>query len=78
MSERSFRRVPKTLILSLVLMVLSVPWWFTGGEGPVFLGMPGWAVFAVAGGIAYACAVAWLMGAQWKQEGESETEEEDS
>ncbi|MEM0896287.1 MAG: hypothetical protein AAGJ79_05315 [Verrucomicrobiota bacterium] len=70
--------MPKTLILSLVLMVLSVPWWFTGGEEAVFLGMPEWAVFAVAGGIVYACAVAWLMGAEWRREGERGTEEDDS
>ncbi len=63
----------KTLLFALLFLVLTVPWWFTGGDSPGLFGLPGWAVFAVAMSFAYACAVSWHLRAQWKRdEGEEE------
>ena len=58
----------RSLLLALLFLVLTVPWWFSGGDAPAVFGLPGWAAFAVVMSFAYACAISWQLRAQWRKE----------
>lgn len=52
-------------ILSFILVLFTVPWFFTEVRDETIVGMPGWAFYSVVAAAGYACAVAWLMQRYW-------------
>ena len=57
----------RTIILILLLFLpLTVPWWFINGKAGSFLGLPVWALYGLLATIIYAILVAWMMATQWK------------
>ena len=71
------RDVIKTLLLSMALLALCVPWWFAGSDsGPILFGLPGWALFALGATFLYAIAVCYLLGTEWDKHGGNEPDDE--
>lgn len=54
------------LAVSVLAMVLTVPWLFFGETDGRVGGLPVWAFYSVAMSAVYAVAVAWGLGRRWK------------
>lgn len=53
------------LILPVIGLVFSVPWFFNEDSGERFLGLPSWVVYALLVASGYALLVAFLIGRFW-------------
>ena len=53
------------LILPVIGLVFSVPWFFNEDSGERFLGFPSWVVYALLVAAGYALLVAFLIGRFW-------------
>jgi hypothetical protein len=64
------------LVLPIVGLVFSAPWFFTGDSGERFLGFPSWVVYALFAAAAYAVVVAVLIGCCWDVSAGTEEDDE--
>lgn len=53
------------LILPVIGLAFSVPWFFNEDSGERFLGLPSWVGYALLGASGYALLVAFLIGRFW-------------
>lgn len=54
------------LILPLLALVATVPWWFGSDDGSRLFGLPGWAVYSLVAAAAFAVVLATLLGRCWE------------
>lgn len=64
------------LILPVIGLVFSVPWFFHGDSGERFLGLPSWVVYALLAAAGYALMVAVLIGCCWNVSAGTEENDE--
>ena len=62
-------------ILILLLILLTVPWFFSGISSNILIGFPPWALYALLATLIYAIIISYLLGKYWSlsaSEGEGE------
>jgi hypothetical protein len=52
--------------ISIIVLILTVPWWFFEYSGTIILGLPDWAFYAVFMAIIYSIVIAYILGKFWK------------
>ncbi len=52
-------------ILTLLALVLTVPWWFASDSDARILGMPNWAFYALVASALYAAIISFCVGKFW-------------
>ncbi|GAB5520131.1 MAG: hypothetical protein RhofKO_23820 [Rhodothermales bacterium] len=52
-------------LLSLLMVLLTVPWFYTTSDGATVLGFPSWGLYAVVTAALYAAFVTWALGRYW-------------
>jgi len=53
------------IIISFALLLLSVPWLFTGTSDTMIMGFPTWAFYNIAVTFVYALFLIFLLGTMW-------------
>ncbi|MEM6646176.1 MAG: hypothetical protein AAF730_07980 [Bacteroidota bacterium] len=52
-------------LLSLLIVLLTVPWFYIEPDDATVLGFPSWGMYAVVTAALYAAFVAWALGQYW-------------
>ena len=55
----------KSLIISWVVLILTVPWWFSTVSNKWF-GLPDWGLYAMAAAIIYSLVLSFIIQTVWK------------
>ena len=64
-------RLTRNILLSLIILVLTVPWFFS--EGNIRLaGMPSWALYAVVAAVVYSIILSVVIEKTWPNDDNSE------
>jgi len=64
-------RLTRNILLSLIVLVLTVPWFFS--EGNIRLaGMPTWALYAVVAAVVYSIILSVVIEKTWPNDDNSE------
>ena len=64
-------RLTRNILLSLIVLVLTVPWFFS--EGNIRLaGMPTWALYAVVAAVVYSTILSVVIEKTWPNDDNSE------
>ena len=64
-------RLTRNILLSLIVLVLTVPWFFS--EGNIRLaGMPTWALYAVVAAVVYSIILSVIIEKTWPNDDNSE------
>ena len=64
-------RLTRNILLSLIVLVLTVPWFFS--EGNIMLaGMPTWALYAVVAAVVYSIILSVVIEKTWPNDDNSE------
>lgn len=72
--------MPRFLVLSLplIVLILGVPWYFSGSSDTRLFGLPVWVVFSLAAALVFASTVAFLLGRCWDLSAGPDDEEDPS
>ena len=54
------------LVLPIIFLFLSVPWYFVEYSSARLFGLPFWFIYAIAGSISFAVLMAVLIGRYWE------------
>ena len=52
--------------ISIIVLILTVPWWFFEYSDTIILGLPDWAFYAVIMAILYSIVISYILGKFWK------------
>ncbi len=52
--------------ISIIVLILTVPWWFFDYSDTIILGLPDWAFYAVIMAILYSIVISYILGKFWK------------
>ena len=52
--------------ISIMVLILTVPWWFFEYSDTIILGLPDWAFYAVIMAILYSIVISYIVGKFWK------------
>ena len=52
--------------ISIIVLILTVPWWFFDYSDTIILGLPDWAFYAVFMAILYSIVIAYILEKFWK------------
>jgi len=52
--------------ISIIVLILTVPWWFFDYSDTIILGLPDWAFYAVFIAILYSIVIAYILEKFWK------------
>ncbi len=52
--------------ISIIVLILTVPWWFFEYSDTIILGLPDWAFYAVIMAILYSIVISYIVGKFWK------------
>jgi hypothetical protein len=54
-------------IAVLILLALTVPWWFAGAPASEREGLPVWVLYVLSMNLVFPVAVAWLLARFWER-----------
>ncbi len=52
--------------ISIIVLILTVPWWFFEYSDTIILGLPDWAFYAVIMAILYSIVISYILGKFWE------------
>ncbi len=52
--------------ISIMVLILTVPWWFFEYSDTIILGLPDWAFYAVIMAILYSIVISYILGKFWE------------
>ena len=64
-------RLTRNILLSLIVLVLTVPWFFSEGNTRL-VGMPTWALYAVVAAVVYSIILSVVIEKTWPNDDNSE------
>ena len=64
-------RLTRNILLSLIVLVLTVPWFFSEGNSRLG-GMPTWALYAVVAAVVYSIILSVVIEKTWPNDDNSE------
>jgi hypothetical protein len=71
---------PAIYVVSFLLLILTVPWFFTEPSETIVLGFPVWAFYSLTASLVYATCMCFILGRYWNllagEDDEAEGEEE--
>ena len=54
-----------TILISVLVLILTVPWFFTHDSDKIVFGFPSWAFYSIAMTFGYAVLLVILIGVSW-------------
>ena len=67
----------KLFFIPLLILIASVPWFFTGASDRVILGFPAWGFYSIVFSVIYAVVIAVFLKRYWSLSAEDIDEEKE-